>query len=111
MPYRLLSPQQILKQHFSIRDGFNMDKDNSAFAINSISKTIPCDLMTNLSILHTEPGLTHLYTLIQDGSPEDNLSFAQRQLLHWHRRLGYMDFKKIKDFARKGFLLKEIANC
>ena len=63
--------------------------------------------------MHTELELTKLHTLnnmIQDGGPENNLSFAQRQLLHWHRRLAHMDFEKLKDFTRKGFLSKEIAN-
>ena len=62
---------------FSIGDGFNMDKDNSAFLINGILKTISRNLITNLPMLYTEPGLIRLCALIQDGGPEDNLSFAQ----------------------------------
>ena len=91
-----------------------MNQDHSILTINGISKTINYDPVTNLPLLHTESGLTKLHTLnnlIQDGGPEDNLSFAQRQLLHWHRRLAHMDFEKLKDFARKRFLPKEIANC
>ena len=88
-----------------------MDKDNPTLTINGISKTIPYDPMTNFPMPHTETGLTRLCTLTQDGGPEDKLSFAQRQLLHCHRRLGRMDFEKLKDFARKLFLSKEIANC
>ena len=49
--------------------------------------------------------------MIQTGSPNDSLSAAQRNLLYWHRRLAHMDFEKIKDFSRKGFLTKDLATC
>ena len=62
-------------------------------------------------MLCTESRLTRLHSLIQDGGLDDNLTFAQEHFLHWHRRLGHMDFENIKDFARKGFLPKKIATC
>ena len=46
--------------------------------------------------------------MVQDGSSNGPLTHAQRQLLHWHRRLVHVDFEKIKDFSRYGFLTKEI---
>ena len=88
LPCRLLSPQQILKQHYSFGDGFTMNKDHSTLTINGVTKTIGYDPMTNLPLLHAEPGLSTLHkinNLIQDNGPDDNLSFAQRQLLHWMR--------------------------
>ena len=45
--------------------------------------------------------------MIQDRQEQDSLTACERQLLYWHRLLVHMDFEKIKDFARKGFLPKE----
>ena len=46
--------------------------------------------------------------LEQDEAITDNFTNAQRQLLHWYRRLAHVDVEKIKDFTRQGLLPKEI---
>ena len=95
-------------------DGFAMNQDHSILTVNGTSKTISYDPMNNLPLLCTESGLTRyteLNDLMQHVGLDENLTFAQRHLLHWHRRLAHMDFEKLKDFARKGFLPKEIENC
>ena len=49
--------------------------------------------------------------LIQDRGADDYLTASQRHLLYWHRLVAHMDFERIKDFALKGNLPKEILNC
>ena len=44
---------------------------------------------------------------MQDRSQDDNLTAAQRQLLHCYKRLAHMDMEKIKYFARKCSLKKK----
>ena len=77
--------------------------------MNRVIKTIPYNLLTNLPILYTELGVTKLYNLIQDRSPQDNLTSLQYQLLYWHRRLAHIDFKKTQMFYKKRFYFK--GNC
>ena len=57
-------------------------------------------------MLCTESGIINMHNMMQDEHKNDSLTASQRQLSHWHRRLGHMDFEKTKDFARKGFLPK-----
>ena len=111
LPIILVSPQQVLCQHRSIGSSYTLNHDFSVLNLDGFTKTINYDSLTNLPTLYTESDITKLYNLIQDGDNQDNLSVAQRSLLYWHRRLAHMDMERIKDFARKGFLPKEIANC
>jgi len=111
LPQRLLSPQQILKQHYSIGDGFFMYHDKAILKLGGSTKTISYDRLTNLPILYTQSGVSKLYNLVQDGADSDNLTAAQRLLLYWHRRLAHMDFEKLKAMARQDLLPKEISSC
>ena len=54
----------------------------------------------------TESGIESLYNL-----SHDNLTNAQRQFLYRCRRSGHMDMEKLKEFARQGFLPKDITNA
>ena len=75
------------------------------------TKTISYDATKNLPILFTNSGVTKLCTLVQDSSFHDNLSSAQRSLLHWNLRLSHMDMETMNDFSRHGLLPKEISTC
>ena len=58
-----------------------------------------------------ESGMGKMHNMIQDMHNTVSLTVFQRQLLPWNRRLGRMDFEKIKEFTRKDILPKDIANC
>ena len=109
LPQRLISPQQVLKQHYSPGDGFFMYNTHSILKIGGHTKTISYDPLTNLPIFYTKSGVDKLYNLTHDSDTTDNLSKTQKELLHWHRRLGHMDFEKIKDLSRQGLLPKELS--
>lgn len=47
--------------------------------------------------------------MVADGFLHDNLTFSQRQLLKWHRRLGHIGYHKIQQFSRLGLLPKELS--
>ena len=111
LPQRLISPQQVLKQHYSPGDGFFMYNTHSILKIGGHTKTISYDPLTNLPIFYTKSGVDKLYNLTHDSDTTDNLSKTQKELLHWHRRLGHMDFEKIKDLSRQGLLPKELSTC
>ena len=111
LPTRLVSPKRLLKQHHAKGDGCNLHDNESKLALNGCTKTTPCDPMSNLPMLHTESGVSKLHNLMQDGDPNENLTSSQRQLSRWHKRLAHMGTKRVNDFARKGFLPKEIPSC
>ena len=50
LPQRLISPQQVLKQHYSSGDGFFMCPTHSVLKIGGHTKTILHDPLTNLPI-------------------------------------------------------------
>ena len=110
LPHTSLSPYQIIQQHRSLRNSFALHDDQVVLSLDYFKKTIQCDFLTNLLMLCTESGVNELHNMIQDGSENDSLIAAQISLSCWHRLLPRMDFERIKDFVRKGFLPKEIAN-
>ena len=109
LPSRLISAQQIFQEHGSLKNNFTMHSQSSKLTLDGLTKTLFYDPVANLPMLCTEKGLTKICNMTQDGSGNDPLTHAQRQLLCWHRRLARVDFNRIKDFSRQGFLPKEIA--
>ena len=93
LPSRLISPQQVIRQSNNLSDGFHVERNKSKLIFHGYSKTVNYDPLKNIPMLFTESGLNNLHaylnathdSMIQDGAPNDNLTNAQRQLMHWHR--------------------------
>ena len=77
LPTRILSPQQLLKQHHSIGDNYFINSQHSTLKLGGYTKTIEYDPLSNLPLLYTESGINKIYNLIQDGNKNENLAAAQ----------------------------------
>ena len=111
LPTTILRPQQIVQKHYSLCSSCTLYRESSRLNMNHFTKNINYDASTNHPAIHTEAILKKLHALIQDGGTEDSLTFSKRHLLLWYRLLAHADFENIKDFPRKFYLLKDIANC
>ena len=112
LPMRLLSPQQLARQSGGLCDGFRIGSKQSTLAFGGYIRTIPYHAGNKLPIFSSFPGCSNFTayksTLVADGSEHDNLTYPQRQLLKWHRRLGHLGYHKIQQFSRMGLLPKEL---
>ena len=88
-----------------------MHTTHSTLKLGGHTKTISYDPLTNLPIFYTKSGITSINNLTSDSDVAENLTSTQKSLLYWHRRLGHMDFERIKDLSRQGLLPKELSSC
>ena len=113
LPLRLLSPQQLASQTLGLRDGFHIGRDHATLTFGGYVRTISYHRNNKLPIMSSFPGCLQFSaynaSLVADGSIQDNLTFPQRQLLKWHRRLGHIGYHKIQQFSRLGILPKELS--
>ena len=112
VPTQLLSPQQLVKQTNNRKDGFHVGAKSAVLTFGGFRKTINYNCSNNLPIFNSHPGINKFKwyntELVEDGGISDHLTFNQRQLLHWHRRLGHMNYPAIQRFARLNLLPKEL---
>ena len=89
VPTRLLSPQQLVKQTNGTRNGFHVGAKNAVLTFGRFQKTVEYNSSNNLPIFPSHPGVNNFKCfnakLVKDGGASDQLTFNQRQLLHWHR--------------------------
>ena len=113
VPTRLLSPQQLAKQTGGLHDGFHVGASHATLTFGGFKRRINYNSVNKLPIFASFPGVdkfrAYSATLVGDGTASDNLTFNQRQLLHWHRRLSHMNFSTIQKFSRSGLLPKELS--
>ncbi len=113
VPTRLLSPQQFVKQTNGPKDGFHVGAEKSVLTFRGFRKTIEYNCSNKLPIFASHPGVEKFKAftakLVEDGGVSDTLTFNQRQLLHWHRRLGHMNYSTIQRYARLELLPKELS--
>ena len=111
---RLLSPQQLANQSPKKNIGFTIQSGTCKLTYDGRVCTITYNANSQLPMISTCTGINSFRafngTLVHDGTITDNLTYAQRQLLHWHRKLAHMDFVRIQDFARQGILPKELTS-
>ena len=89
-----------------------MGGDSATLTLGGYCRTVPYKSSNNLPILSSFPGCAR-YTaysasLPSTGSLQETLTYPQRQLLRWHRRLGHIGCHKVQQFSRLGLLPKEI---
>ena len=113
VPTRLLSPQQFAKQTGGLNDGFHVGADHATLTFGGFKRCIDYHDSNKLPIFASYPGITkfkaYSASLVADSSATDSLTYNQRQLLHWHRRLSHMNFKTIQQFSRLNLLPKELS--
>ena len=113
LPTRLLSPQQLVQQTGGIHDGLHIGARNAVLTFGGHRRTINYHPSNKLPIFTSFPGVEQFRAfnalITSDGSATDSLTFNQRQLLHWHRRLSHMNYQTIQKFSRLNLLPKELS--
>ena len=114
LPMRLLCPQQLARQTGGLWDGFLVGSDSATLTYGGYRRTIQYKSGNNLPIFSSFPGCSHFTSysasIVGDGSLRDTLTYPQRKLLKWHRRLGHIGFHKVQQFSRLGLLPKELSS-
>jgi hypothetical protein len=119
---RLLCPRQLGKTTGRPDDGFNAIADNPILTFEGKQTTIQYDVVSNLPILYTAPGVTsfHRYCANQsylatssttdpskDTSPTflyRNITPSQQRKLHLHERCAHAHWDQINSWIRNGSL-------
>ena len=103
---RLFSPQWF-SQHHPTRTQTIFGVDNSIqFLDEGFSVPLSLDLRCNLPVLRFR-----LPSMTKACSSSFNLSGAQRLLLHWHNKLGHIDFRILQSMAGSRGIPSDIKSC
>jgi len=103
---RLFSPQWF-SQHHPTRTQTIFSVDNSIqFLDEGFSVPLSLNLRCNLPVLRFR-----LSPMMKACSSSSNLSCVQRLLLHWHNKLGHIDFRIVQSMAGSRGILSDIKSC